>query len=108
MFHHLELLLGPVWAVLAEKRLLVGVGEVVVAQSCRPAEAALAHVADVGLVLAVLLEVGFQQEACFERLATLLADEGADLAVTSLPVDAQRVGSVGAVVAFFALVWLQT
>lgn len=83
-------------------------GEVVVTQSCQPAEAALAHVADVRLVLAVLFEVGFQQEACFKRFAALLADEGADLAVTGLAMDAECVGSVRAVVALFALVWLQT
>lgn len=92
---------------MAEERLLVRVGEVVMAEAGGPAEASLAHVADVRFFLAVFFQVGFEQEASLECFAALLADEGAHVPVARLPVDAEGVCSVGAIVAFLTLVWLQ-
>lgn len=106
VFDHLELLLGLVAAEAAEERVLVGVGEVMVPQASRPPEAPVAHVADVRLLLAVLLQVSLQEEAGLEGLPALLADEGAGLPVARLLVDPQGVGSVGAVLALVALVRL--
>lgn len=92
---------------MAEEGLLVCVGEVVMAEAGGPAEASLAHVADVRFFLAVFFQMSFQQEASLEGFAALLADEGAHVSVAGLPVDAEGIGSVGAILAFLTLIWLQ-
>ena len=108
MLDHLELLLGLVAAEAAEEGVAVGVGEGVMAQAGGPAESPVAHVAHVGLGLAVLAQVGAQQEARLEGFATLLAHEGPSFPVPCLLVHAQRVGPVGAVLTLGTLVWLQS
>jgi len=107
VFDDLELLLGLVGAVAAEEGVLVGVGQVMVAQAGCPAESPPAGVADVGLLLAVLLQVGLEEEAGLEGLAALLADEGSGLPVPCLLVHPQGVRPVGAVLALVAAVRLQ-
>lgn len=108
VLHHLELLLGLVAAQAAEEGVAVGVGEGVVAQAGGPSESAVAHVAHVGFGLTVLAEVGAQQEACLEGLATLLTHEGPCLPMPCLLVHTQRVSSVGTVLTLGTLVWLQS
>lgn len=108
MLHHLELLFGLVAAEAAEEGVAVGVGEGMVAQAGGPAESTVAHVAHIGLGLAVLAEVGAQQEACLEGLATLLTHEGPGFPVPCLLVHSQCIGPVGAVLTLRTLVWLQS
>lgn len=108
MLDHLEFLLGLVAAEAAEEGVAVSVGEGMMAQASSPAESTVAHVAHVGLGLAVLAEVGAQQEACLEGLAALLTHEGPCFLVPCLLVHAQCVSTVGAVLALRTLVWLQS
>lgn len=105
---HLELLLGLVAAEAAEEGVAVGVDEGMMAQASSPAESTVAHVAHIGLGLAVLAEVGAQQETCLEGLAALLTHEGPCFPVPCLLVHAQGVSPVGAVLALGTLVWLQS
>lgn len=106
MLDHLELLLGFVAAVAAEERVLVGVREIVMPQAGCPPETPVADVADIRLFLAVLLQVRLEEEASLKGLPALLADERAGLAVARLLVDAQGIGTVGAVLALVTLIWL--
>ena len=108
MLDHLKFLLGLVAAEAAEEGVAIGVGEGVMAQASGPAESTVAHVAHVGLGLAVLAEVGAQQEACLEGLAALLTHEGPCFPVPRLLVHAQCVGPVRAVLTLGTLVWLQS
>lgn len=108
MLDHLELLLGLVAAEAAEEGVAVSVGEGVMAQASSPAECTVAHVAHVGPGLAVLAEVGAQQEARLEGLAALLTHEGPCFPVPGLLVHAQRVSPVGTVLTLGTLVWLQS
>lgn len=68
----------------------------------------MAHVAHIGLGLAVLAEVGAQQEACLEGLATLLTHEGPGFPMPCLLVHSQGISPVGAVLTLRTLVWLQS
>lgn len=106
VFDDLELLLGLVGAIAAEEGVLVGVGQVMVAQASRPAESSPADIADVRLLLTVLLQVGLEEEAGLEGLATLLTDEGASLLVACLLVHPQGVCTVGAVLTLVTAVRL--
>lgn len=108
MLDHLEFLLGLVAAEAAEEGVAVSVGEGMMAQASSPAESTVAHVAHVGLGLAVLAEVGAQQEACLEGLAALLTHEGPCFPVPCLLVHAQCISTVGAVLTLRTLVWLQS
>lgn len=108
VFDHLELLLGLVAAETAEEGVAVRVGEGMMAQASGPAESTVAHIAHVGLGLAVLAEVGAQQEAGLEGLAALLTHEGPRFPVPGLLVHAQGVRAVGAVLTLGTLVWLQS
>lgn len=105
VFHHLELLSGLVGAVETVVGLLVGVGQVVVLQPRSPAEGLGAHLANKGPLLAVLLLVGLEQEACLEGLAALLADEGAHVTMACVPVYPQGVGPIGAILTFLTCIW---
>lgn len=107
VFNDLELLLGLVGAVAAEEGVLVGVGQIVMTQASCPAESPPAGIADIRLLLAVLLQVGLEEEASLEGLATLLADEGAGIPVPCLLVHPQGVRPVGAVLTLVAAVRLQ-
>lgn len=106
VFHHLELLLGPVAAVEAVVGLLVGVGQVVVLQASHPAKGLGTQSAHKWALLTVLLLVGLEQEACLEGLAALLADEGAHITMAGFPVDTQGIGPVGAILTFLTCIWL--
>lgn len=108
MLNHLELLLGLVAAETAEEGVAVGVGEGMMAQARSPAESTVAHVTHIGLGLAVLAEVGAQQEACLEGLATLLTHEGPCFPVPGFLVHTQCISPVGAVLTLGTLVWLQS
>lgn len=108
MLDNLELLFGFVAAETAEEGVAVGVGEGMMAQASSPAESTMAHVTHIGFGLAVLAEVGAQQEACLEGLATLLTHEGPSFPVPGLLVHPQGIGSVGAVLTFGTLIWLQS
>lgn len=106
MLDHLELLLGTVGAVAAHERLLVGVGEVMVAEAGWPTEGPAAQAAHVRPLLAVFTLVSLKEEARLEAFATLLADKGASVAVLRLPVDSEGVTTVGAVLTLLARIWL--
>lgn len=108
MLDDLELLFGFVAAESAEEGAAVGVGEGVMAQASGPAESTVAHVTHIGLGLAVLAEMGAQQEACLEGLAALLTHEGPCFPVPGLLVHAQGIGPVGAVLTLGTLVRLQS
>lgn len=108
MLDNLEFLFGFVAAETAEEGVAVGVGEGMMAQASSPAESTVAHVTHIGFGLTVLAEVGAQQEACLEGLATLLTHEGPCFLVPSLLVHTQGIGSVGAVLTFGTLIWLQS
>lgn len=70
-----------------------------------PPERLLAQPAGVRPTVRVLLQVGLQDEAGFEGFAALLADVRSDVAVLRVPVSAQGVRSVGAVLALVTAVW---
>lgn len=108
MLDHLELLLGFVAAEAAEEWVAVGMGKGVMSQASSPAESTVANIAHVGLGLTVLAQVGAQQEARLECLATLLTHESPCLPVSCLPVDTQRISPVGTVLTLGTLVWLQS
>lgn len=108
MLDHLELLLGLVAAEAAEERVAIGMGKSMMSQSSSPAESTVANIANIGFGLTVLSEVGAQQEACLECLATLLTHESPCLSVPSLPVYTKCVSTVGAVLTLRTLVWLQS
>lgn len=99
---HLELLLGPVGAVTAAEGLLLGVGHVVVPESCRPSEGPLAEAAAVRATAGVLMLMGLEHECRLEGLAALLADVRARVAVPRVSVTSQGVGSVCAELALVA------
>lgn len=105
MLHHLELLLGSVGAVAAAERLLLRVGQVVMPETRRPPEGFLTPPAGVGPPVLVLLLVALQRETRFEALAAFLADKGARVAVLRVPVHAEGVGSVSAIVTLVTGVW---
>lgn len=106
MFDHLKLLLGPVGAVAAGEGLLFGVGQVVMPQTRGPPERFLTQPAGVRPAVPVLLLVALQDEAGLKGFATFLADERASVAVLGVPVRAEGVGSVGAVLTLFTGVTL--
>lgn len=108
MLDHLELLLGLVAAEAAEERVAVSMGKSMMSQSSSPAESTVANIANIGFGLTVLSEVGAQQEACLECLATLLTHESPCLFVPRLPVYTKRISTVGAVLTLRTLVWLQS
>lgn len=108
MLDNLELLFGFVAAETAEEGMVVGVGEGMMTQASSPAESTVAHVTHIGLGLTVLAEVGAQQEACLECLATLLTHEGPCFPVPGLLVHTQGIGPVGAVLTLGTLIWLQS
>lgn len=99
MLHNLKFLFGPVWAVEAIKWQLIGVGQVMMAETRRPAECSLAYGAHTRSVLAVLSLVCFEEEARLESLSAFLAYKGTHVSVACLPVDAQCVSAVGAILA---------
>lgn len=99
VLHNLKFLFGTIRTVEAVKWQLIGVGQVVMAETCRPAERPLTYGAHVRPLLTVLSLVCLKQKACLESLSTLLAYEGTDVFVACLPVDAQGIGTVGAVLA---------
>lgn len=100
MFHHLELLFGPVWAVAAAERQLAGVAEAVMPEPGRPAEAPPTHGTDVGPLIVVPPLVSPQQETRFKGFAAFLADERSGVSVPRHLVDTQGVGPVRPVLAF--------
>lgn len=102
VLHNLKFLFGPVGTVEAVKRQLVSVRQVVMTETRGPAERSLTYGANVRPVVAVLSLVSPQQKARLKSLATLLADEGARFSVARLPVDAQGIGTVGAVLTVLA------
>lgn len=106
MLDHLKLLLSLITAVAAEEGVFIGVGEIVVAQAGCPPETSVAHIADIWLLLAVLLQVCLEEEAGLKGLPTLLTDERAGLTVAGLFVDTQSISTVGTVFALVTLVWL--
>lgn len=108
MLDHLELLFGLVAAEATEEGVAVRVGKGVVAQTCSPAESTVAHVAHVGFGLTVLAQVGAQQEACLEGLATLFTHESPCVSMPCLPVYTQCISPIGAILTLGTLVWLQT
>jgi len=99
MLDHLEPLLGLVGAVAAAERSPLGVRQEVVPEARRPPEGPAAHAARVRPVVAVLPLVGLQDERGLEGFAALLADVRPQVAVLRVPVGAQGVRPVGAVVA---------
>ncbi|KAM4730876.1 mitochondrial chaperone BCS1 [Anableps anableps] len=102
MFDHLEPLLGPVGAVAAGERQPLRVGQEVMSETRRPPERFLAQSARVRSFVRVLLLVCLQDEAGFEGLAAFLADVRTDVAMLRVPVRAQGVRSVGAVLTLIA------
>lgn len=83
----------------AGERSLLRVGQEVVPETRWPPERLLAQPAGVRPTVRVLLQVGLQDEAGFEGFAALLADVRSGIAVLRVPVRAQGVRSVGAVLA---------
>ena len=106
MLDHLEFLLGSVGAVAAAKRLLFGVGQVVMPEACWPTESLLAQSTIVRSIVTVLPLVGLQYETSLEGFATLLADKRASVAVLRVPVHTEGICSVGTVVTFVTGIWL--
>lgn len=102
VLHDLKFLFGPVGTVEAVKRQLIGVRQVVMTETRGPAERPLTHGANVRPILAVLSLVIPEQESRLKSFAALLADEGAHVSVARLPVDAEGVCAVGAVLAVLA------
>lgn len=98
MLDHLELLLGSVGAVATAERLLLGVREVVMSETCRPPEGLVAQAARVRPIVAVLALVGLQYETGLEGFAAFLADVRAHVAVLRVPVGTEGIRSVSAVV----------
>lgn len=101
VLYNLKSLFGPVRTVEALKWQLVSVRQVVMTETCGPAECSLTFGANVRPILTVLSLVIPEQEARLKSIAALLANEGAHVSVTCLPVNAEGVGTVGAVVAVF-------
>lgn len=99
MLDHLELLLGSVGAVATAERLLLGVREEVMPETRRPAEGLVAQAARVRPIVTVLPLMGLQDETGLEGFAAFLADVRPQVAVLRVPVGAESVRSVSAVVA---------
>ncbi len=106
MLHHLELLFGPVGAVATAERLLLGVREVVMSETCRPPEGLVAQAARVWPIVTVLTLVGLQYKASLEGFAAFLADIRAQVTVLCVPVGTESIRSVSAVVTLFTGIWL--
>lgn len=99
VLYNLKFLFCPVGTVEAVKWQLICVGQIMMAETCRPAERSLAYGAHIRSLLTVLSLVCLEEEACLESLSALLAYKGTHVSVTCLPVDAQGIGTVGAVLA---------
>lgn len=99
MFDHLELLPGSVGAVAAAERLLVRVRQEVVPEARGPSEGLGTQAAGVEASVAVLPLVCVQYKSGFEGFAAFLAHVGSKVTVLGVPVGAEGVSSVGAVVA---------
>lgn len=99
MFDHLELLPGSVRAVAAAERLLVRVRQEVVPEARGPSEGLGTQAAGVEASVAVLPLVCVQYKSGFEGFAAFLAHVGSKVTVLGVPVGAEGVSSVGAVVA---------
>lgn len=97
VLYNLKFLFCPVGTVEAVKWQLICVGQVMMAETRRPAECPLAYGAHIRSLLTVLSLMCLEEEACLESLSTLLAYKGTLVSVTCLPVDAQGIGTVGAV-----------
>lgn len=104
VLHNLKFLFGPIGTVEAVKWQLIGVGQVMMAETRRPAESPLTYGAHVRPFLAVLSLVCLEQKACLESISTLLAYEGTHVSVACLSVDAQGISTVGAVLAVLTCV----
>lgn len=102
MLDHLELLLGPVGAVATAERLLLGVREVVMSETCRPPEGLVAQAARVWPIVTVLALVGLQYKTGLEGFAAFLANIGAHIAVLRVPVGTESICSVSAVLTLIA------
>lgn len=101
MLHYLELLFGPIRTVATAERLLLGVGKVVMPETCWPPEGFVAHAAHVGSIITVLMLMGLQYKTSFEGFATFLTHIRTCITVLSVPVGAESIRSVGAVGTFF-------
>lgn len=88
MLDHLELLFGSIGAVTAAERLLLGVREVVMSETCRPSEGLVTQSACVWPIVTVLPLVGLQYETSLEGFATCFTDVRAHVAVLRVPVGA--------------------
>lgn len=86
MLDHLELLFGPIGAVATAERLLLGVREVVMSETCRPPEGFVAHSTRVRSIITVLPLVGLQYETSLEGFATFFTDVRAHVAMLCVPV----------------------
>lgn len=100
MFNHLELLFSSVGTVAAAERLLLGVREEVISETSRPPEGLVAKTTRVWPIITVLPLVGLQNKPSLESLSTFLTDVRTHVTVLCIPMDTERVCSVGAVVAF--------
>lgn len=106
MLDYLEFLLGSVGAVEAAERLLLGVGQIVMSESCWPTESLLAQSTSVWSIIAVLPLVGLQYETSLKGFATLLADVRACVAVLRVPVYTEGICSVATVFTLITGIWL--
>lgn len=106
MFHHLELLFGPVGAVATTERLLFGVRQEVMSETCWPAERFVAQTACVRAVIVVLMLMRLQYKTSFECFPTLLTHVRTHFAVLCISVSTERISSVRAVITLFTGIWL--
>lgn len=88
MLDHLELLFGTVGAVTASERLLLGVREVVMSETCWPSEGLVAQSTDIWPIVTVLSLMGLQYKTSLEGFATCLTDIRAHVTMLGVPVDA--------------------
>lgn len=97
VLHNLKFLFGSICTVEAIKWQLIGVGQVMMAETRRPPERPLAYGAHIRSLLTVFSLVCFEEEARLESLSAFLTYKGTHVSVACLPVDAQCIGTVGAV-----------
>lgn len=106
MLDHLELLFGPVGAVATAERLLLGVRQVVISETCWPPEGLVAQAACVWPTVTVLTLMGLQYKSSLEGFAAFLTDIRAHVTVLCVPVGTESIRSVGAVVTLITGIWL--
>lgn len=106
MLDHLELLFSPVGAVATAERLLLGVRQVVMSETCRPPEGLGTQATCVWPIVAVLTLMSLQYKSSLEGFAAFLTDVRAHVTVLRVPVGTERICSVGAVVTLFTCIWL--